>query len=78
MGIAEKAFDGVPDSGAEKKTLVTDAVKAVVGGVGAVSTGGQAETFDRIAPTVSVMIDGAAAIMFPNKPQSMEARQENG
>ena len=78
VGIAEKAFDGVPDSGAEKKSLVTAAAKAVVGGVGAISTGGQAETFDRIAPTVSVMIDSAASIMFPNKKQSMEEHQENG
>lgn len=64
--IAEKAFDGVPDSGAEKKALVTDAAKALLAGVGAVSTGGQAETFETVAPAVSNIIDNAAGIMFPS------------
>lgn len=68
MGIAEKAFDGVPDSGAEKKALVTDAAKAILGGVEALSTGGQAATYDVVAPVVSTMIDSAAGIMFPNPP----------
>ena len=66
MGIAEKAFDNVPDSGAEKKALVTNAVKAVLGGVGAISTGGQAETFARVEAPVSEIIDSAASIMFPS------------
>ncbi|PKN67173.1 MAG: hypothetical protein CVU57_04270 [Deltaproteobacteria bacterium HGW-Deltaproteobacteria-15] len=65
MGIAESLFEDKPNSGKEKKAVVTTAAKAIVEGVGAVSTGGQAETWERIKDPVSNIIDNAAAIAFP-------------
>lgn len=65
MAIAENLFDGKPDSGAEKKAMVTATAKTIVEGVGSVSTGGQAETWERIKDPVSNIIDNAAAIAFP-------------
>ena len=66
MAFAEKAFDGVPDSGAQKKAMVVGTAKAVVEGIASVSTGGQKETWNEIAEPISTVIDGAASIMFPN------------
>lgn len=65
MGIAENLFADKPNSGAEKKALVTATAKTIVDGVMAVSTGGQAETWERIKLPVSSIIDSAAAIAFP-------------
>lgn len=64
--FAEKAFADTPGTGAQKKELVTGAAKAIVGGVVAVSTGGQAETWDRIAEPVGTIIDSTAGILFPH------------
>ena len=67
IGLAEKAFDKVPESGEQKKELVTTAAKAIVGGITSVSTGGQADTWNKIADPVSNIIDNAAAIAFPHE-----------
>lgn len=66
MGLAEKIFSDKPNSGAEKKALVMGATQAIIGGIAAVSTGGQAETWQKIKDPVSAIIDNAAAIVFPN------------
>ena len=62
--IAEKAFDGKPDSGPEKKAMVMEGAKAIVGGISDVSTGGQKETWDQIEAPVSKIIDSAVEIAF--------------
>ena len=66
MGLVEVAFSGIPNSGAQKKELVTVAVETIIGGIQTVSTGGQAETWNRIAAPVSAIIDAAASIAFPH------------
>jgi len=75
MGIAETAYANVPQSGAEKKTLVMTIIEAIFGGIGAVSTGGQAETWARIQEPVSSIIDSAAAIAFPNPTSLVDAQR---
>lgn len=64
--LAERYFAG-PGHGAEKKELVTEVLKAAVNTTAAVSTGGQKETWTRIAPEVSTIIDASVSIMFPNE-----------
>ena len=64
MKIVERIITK-PQSGVEKKAIVMDATRAIVTGIQSVSTGGQAETWERIAEPVSNIIDSAATIMFP-------------
>ncbi|MCP4579816.1 MAG: hypothetical protein GY846_26395 [Deltaproteobacteria bacterium] len=64
--VAEKAFDDKPDSGAEKKQMVLTGTKALIDTIGAVSTGGQAETWKKIEVPVSDAIDATCAVMFPH------------
>ncbi len=64
MGFAE-AFFPKTGAGADKKALVTGVAQAVVEGITAVSTGGQKETWEKIAEPMSIIIDGAASIMYP-------------
>lgn len=65
MPVIEGLFG--PKSGAAKKQAVSDAAKAVVDIVGAVSTGGQKQTWEKIKEPVGNIIDNAAAILFPEK-----------
>ena len=65
MGAAEQFFGDKPNSGAAKKQAVMTATGAILNGVESVSTGGQAETWERIKEPVSNIIDNAASIMFP-------------
>lgn len=64
ISSAEKIFSTRPKSGAEKKEMVTTGAKAIVDVIEAVSTGGQKNTWDRIAPTVDNMIDDTAEILY--------------
>ena len=64
IGIAEKAFFQ-PAMGQEKKQFVKDAAKTVVDGVQAVSTGGQAETWERLEEPVDRFIDASVELVFP-------------
>lgn len=73
MMVAEKAFDDIPDSGAEKKEMVMTAAKAIAGGILGISTGGQAETWARIEKIINPAIDIMCTFLFPN---SEEAGQE--
>lgn len=66
IGLAEQVFRQ-PKSGPEKKAFVVDAAKTVVDGIGAVSTGGQAETWGRISQPVDEIIDATADILFPKE-----------
>lgn len=62
MQIAERAQDGGPKTGEEKKEMVTGATKAVVDAVVSVSTGGQAETWGIIGKVIDPFIDAACSI----------------
>jgi len=67
LALAEKAFDDIPDSGAQKKEMVMAAVKAIVEGVLGVSTGGQADLWKKIQMVIEPAIDIMCTFLFPNK-----------
>jgi len=62
--LAEKAFDGVPESGPEKKQMVLTAFQAAFDTVIGSSTGGQKETWERLEPIISSLIDLACGFLF--------------
>jgi hypothetical protein len=62
ISIAEGIFSWKAKSGEDKKAFVTDALKIAATGIAAESTGGQKETWDKIAPAVSVMIDASVEL----------------
>ena len=64
--FAEKYFT-TPGSGADKKAFVIETVKAVYNGAQSVSTGGQAETLDKLEPLLDPVINFGAALLFPSK-----------
>jgi hypothetical protein len=64
MVIAENAFDDVPESGEQKKQMVLDAVKAVFDAILGLSTGGQQETWSKIEPVLSSIIDAVCGFIF--------------
>ncbi len=66
VGIVEKLFDDVPDSGADKKAFVMAAVEGIFGVVLGISSGGQAETWAKIEPTISAIIDAVCDAIFPH------------
>lgn len=61
--LAEKLLG--PKTGDQKKELVLGAAQLAMEAVGAVSTGGQAETWDRIKPSVGKIVDAGVEIIFP-------------
>jgi len=67
MTIAEQAFDDIPESGPQKKQLVMEAVKAVFDAIIGASTGGQQETWKKIEPVVSSIIDAICDFIFPKE-----------
>lgn len=67
IALAEELFADKPKSGEDKKALVMATTSAALGAVKDISTGGQKETWDRIADPVSSMVDNMATIMFPKK-----------
>lgn len=64
MGIAEKALADKPKSGEEKKAIVKEGAKAIIGGVADASTGGQKETWEKIDSMIDPFIDLAARFIF--------------
>lgn len=68
MGLAEKLFEEKPQSGAEKKNFVIQVIQALIGGAGAVLTGGAADTWSQIQGPIGTIIDAAAALKFPHEP----------
>lgn len=71
--LAEQAFTNKPQSGAEKKDYVMRAVEALIAGASTVFTGGAADTFARITPFISPLIDSAASIAFPHEPGKIDS-----
>lgn len=65
IGAAESFFKG-PKQGAQKKAFVLQMLQGLLGIMGTVSTGGQLETWQRIAPHVGPIVDELAAIIFPS------------
>ena len=64
---AEKAFDGVPDSNADKKLMVTETVKTLFGILFGVTTGDQAAMWKRVEMIVSPLIDFFCRFMFKDE-----------
>lgn len=62
ISIAEGIFSWKAKSGADKKAWVQGTLQTVVTGIAAESTGGQKETWEKIAPSVSVMIDASVEL----------------
>jgi hypothetical protein len=67
IGIVELLFDDVPDSGKDKKAFVMTAVEGIFGVVLGISSGGQAETWAKIEPTISSIIDAVCDAVFPHE-----------
>ena len=65
MKIAEQAFDDVPDSGAEKKEMVIQAIKAIVEGLSGITL--TPEMWGKIESTISAIIDIACIFLFPKE-----------
>lgn len=63
LALAEKLLG--PKTGELKKELVMGVAGLALNSVGALSTGGQAETWDRIKPFVSTIVDASVSIAFP-------------
>ena len=78
MGLAEVAFNDKPQSGADKKSFVMQVLEAIFGGIAAVSTGGQAETWTRIQAPVGAIIDSAATIAFPHEEKAFGHAESEG
>jgi len=64
---AEKAFDGVPDSNADKKLMVTETAKTLFGIMFGISTGDQAELWKKADVVVSPLIDLFCRFMFKDE-----------
>ena len=67
MGIAEKLFDNIPDSGKQKKTMVMEAVEALFEAVLSVSSESNAQLWKTIEPAISAVIDAACGFMFDDE-----------
>jgi len=65
--LAEKAFDDHPESGADKKAMVLQAVQCAFDAVVGSSTGGQKETWERLRPIIESFIDMAVGFIFPHE-----------
>lgn len=65
MGIAEKLFDDIPESGAQKKEYVMAAVKAIVEGISGIS--GSEEMWKKVQTALTSLIDIAAYFLFPHE-----------
>lgn len=62
MAVAEQAFDGVEDSGPQKKAYVMEAIKAIVEGLSGFT--GSAELWTKIESVISPLIDIACLVLF--------------
>jgi len=66
--LAEKLFDK-NGSGAEKKDFVISTLPKIASGIGAISTGGQKETWELInanMDSIGRAVDVTAGALFPN------------
>lgn len=62
VSLAEGVWSWKAKSGADKKEFVTNTLQGIVGSMQQVSTGGQKETWDNLAPAISMLIDGSVAM----------------
>lgn len=62
MKVAEQMFDDIPDSGAQKKAFVMDAVKAVVEGMSGLTL--TDELWGKIETACSLVIDALCVFLF--------------
>jgi len=65
MRVAEELFDGEPETGPQKKDLVMQAIKAIIGGAsGFILT---PELWKKIEGAISLVIDAACLFLFPKE-----------
>lgn len=62
MAVAEQAFDGEPDSGAQKKAYVMEGLKAIVEGLSGFT--GSEELWAKVETVISPLIDIACLVLF--------------
>ncbi len=65
--VAEETFSDKPKSGARKTAMIMTCTKALVDTMGAVSTGGQAETWQRLETPIGEAVNAACAVMYPKE-----------
>lgn len=65
MGIAEKAFDGVSDSGEEKLLMVTTAIREIIKGISGFTL--DDATWAKIESVIEPLISLACTILFPHE-----------
>ena len=64
MILAEKAFDDIPESGAQKKQMVMDTIRAIVEGLsGVVLT---PDMWAKIEAILSALVDIVCPFLFPD------------
>ena len=66
--LAEQAFDGIADSGEEKKEMVTTAVREIIKGLSGFTL--DDATWAKIDGVVGPLIDLACSVIFPHKEES--------
>ena len=66
--IAEAIFANIPKSGADKKALVMGVVENLVGVADTTFSGGAKETWEQIKPSVGMVVDATANIIYPPHP----------
>lgn len=62
VSLAEGIFGGQKGAGAVKKSAVMQTTETAVKAMTALSTGGQQETWERLAPTISKAVDVAVDV----------------
>jgi len=62
--FAERWFSGKPKSGREKKAMVIEGVKELVGNMEGATTGGAHETWSKIEKELPAIIDNAAGVLY--------------
>jgi len=65
MGTVERIMG--PGAGEQKKEIVMEGAQHIIEGIASVSTGGQADTWKRLAGPISTIIDELCKILFPNE-----------
>jgi len=67
LKIVEKAFDGVPDSGAEKKKMAKEMAKAIIRGMSGISGSDLDGILKKVDVLVDPLIDLMCAVFFPKE-----------
>ena len=62
IGVVEKVYQDIKGKGTVKKETVMAATQVIVNDVASVSTGGQKDTWESMAPLVSSFVDMAVTI----------------